>query len=273
MSNSSKRNYVDSMTTSVKSVSRLWRPHNYRRGVEIKVFDNSMFSKKGFIVGTTIPYSKAFHTRIISVRFDDNITVQIFKTHIVAIWKQNVVGGVKETFLLKGESFKEVNAKISGLKDYVYDLLDSAMGLVIDRVGFVVVSNFYLVRGENWTRGDYYVDKLPADCIIHEDRWKKVYKRGIEVIGGKGDDSVEFLRNHINNSILFDFAPLIAEELVFNRLLAYDIKAWCDKYINSLVDFNIYEKVIKRLPVEARLEMSLWAFERFNSLKGGVNDL
>lgn len=267
----SKRNFSNSMTTSEGFINKFWRPHNFRRGIQIKSFDNSMFSKKGFIHGTTIPYNKCLHTKIISIKYSDNLTIQIFKNNVHGEWKQVFINGERETILLKGKSLNEIDRKIIGLKRHVHKLIEDAVNLVISKVGFIVVGDFFYVRGENWTRGDHWVEKLPRDCIIHEEHWKKVYPYGIEIIGGKGEDSIELFKQHIHNSIVYDFAPLIAKEMVFNRMLAYDIKAWCEVNISCLDDFNKYADLVKGLTLEQREGITEWIFERFNSLKGGVS--
>ena len=263
----SKGKKLNSMTTMDSLAKRLWRPHNFRRGIKIKFFDNSMFSKKGFIHDTTIPYEKCLHTKIVTIKFSDNLTIQIFKETIIGEWKQTIIKGKKETVLLKGKSIAEINRKINGAKLHVHNLIESAVNLIIGKVGLITEGDFFYVRGENWTRGDHWIKKLPRDCIVHEEYWKRVYsEEGIEIIGKKEEDSVELFKQHINNSIVYDFSPLIAQEIAINRMLAYDIKAWCESHIKALGDVFKYEDIISKLPEEKRLIASDYLLETF----GGV---
>ena len=76
------------------------------------------------------------------------------------------------------------------------------------------------------------------------------------------EDSVEKFTQLIHNEIVMDFAPVIAEEIKINRLLSYDIKAWCETNIKLVSDVFKFP-LIKDLPRSKRLEISDFLFEKF----------
>lgn len=261
------RNNNSSMTTKVFKFQRLWRPHNFRRGIKIFSFDRTIYSKKSFIDDTTIPLEMNSHNKIISIFYSDNITIQIFKEHIIGSWKQNIIKGYKQTILLGGNSKKEVNDKLSNLKLDTNSLVDNAILFVMDKLNFLPIKSFYYVRGENWTRSKHYIDKLPKECIIHEEHWKKVYDIGIEVISNKNEDYIDKYRQLINNEIVLDFAPEIAAEINNSYLYSFDINSWAENHIKALDDVFKYETLISMLSKDKRLELSNFLFERFGGVK------
>ena len=265
----SKRNFNNSMTTSGAVFERLWRPHNFRRQVRVfpfeKVVKTTTLKEKGFMVDTTIPYKMSRHTGIIDVRFSDNISIQVKRETVTGVWEQNVIGGEKETVLLCGNSKKEVVAKISFHERSVFALLDDAMVFVIGKFGLHVIGDFVTERKEEWSRSKHFIDKLPKDCVVHEADWKKVYPVGVEVTTKKGEDSFK-LQNLISNEILLDMSPLLVDEILVNRFLAFDIEKWCETNIQSVQDVFKYEGLITYLPKDKRLEVSNFLFKKF----GGV---
>lgn len=235
--------------------------------MEAKV-KRAMVSKKGFLVDTTVPAKFNEYNYFVDIDFSDNIHIQIYKDKVAAIWEQNIVDKVKQTVLLGGNSKSEIDLKIQALRDYVYKLLDDALDFIIDRYDVVPIGSKGCFRGENWTRSKHFIDKLPKDCILHEEHFKNVYPhfKGIEVISGKNEDSVEKFTQLIHNEIILDFAPLIAEELKVNRLLSYDVPAWCEANIKAVSDVFKFP-FIKALPKFKRLEVTSFLFYKF----GGVS--
>jgi len=261
----SKRNFNSSMTTSKSDHVYLWRPNNYRRGVKIRGFDNSGFNQTGFLPRSTIPYNKCVHTKVVSINFSEQLTIQIFKKSLIAIWSQRVVNKRKEVFRVTG-SLSAIDKQILDKKSEITGLLDDSIRLVVSRLGLNVSGKPYWIRKEDWTSGESLVDELPRDVIIHSDHWKKVYDKGVECLEGLGEDE-NYLKRLIDNDVLRRNLPEIVRELAFNRLLTFDIYQWCEEYLKALDDVFHFESVIRFLPFEKRLLVSDFVFERF----GGVD--
>lgn len=247
----------NSMTTKEPVFSYLWRPNNYRRQVKFGIVD---FEKRVSTIKGLFPMEKInvnSHTKLISVKVDLNITLQIGRETVVGIWSQDRVGGSKLTYLIEGDRLDYVEGFINEKKVKIRDMIDSDIKRVYNalggRGGIISWS-----RHEDWIKGGEFINNLPRECIVHDTVFKKVYGEGIEFTGGKDVEPNVRLKNYVKNHALKDIAPEIANKLnLINPLGALKQDVKCVDDLFALAD------LVRLLDSSQRLEFETWLFEQF----------
>lgn len=202
-----------SMTTPKKTISIVWRPNNYRRQIEVKEKTNSIKNK---IIHTIKNANYTEHTKLISIKnFTPNITLQYGKNTLTGIYSQNVIGGHKETFLIEAYKISHLEEYLQQKKKDIRERIDKAL-IVFSRQYDIILPLRKPVwsRYEDFLKGEEYIDKIPAETVIHDTYFKKVYGEGIEFIKtDKGEAPTVHLKNYIKNRAIEDLAPDISDSI------------------------------------------------------------
>lgn len=204
-----KETNFNSITTSREL---FFRPNNYRRQIKVKTKSKCTIKK---IISTIRGVNFNKHTKLLSIKnYKENITLQYGKNKLTAIYSQPIVNNVKTVYLIKRDSFKEIQDKITEIKEEIKQRLDKAL------IGFARKFNIKLpyerivwTRYEDFMKGEDYIDKIPKDVIIHDTIFKKVYGKGIEFIKHGKEEPIVHYKNYIKNRAIEDIAPKIAEEI------------------------------------------------------------
>lgn len=188
----------NSMTTPLLSPTILWRPNNYRLGIQFRgVPDSSL--------GTV-----ARHTGLIFWR-KGNITVQVGKRLIVGIWNQ---GKDRQTWRIERDSLSALEQRLDEVR---VDIMDRIKSVVLEYVSLSkieVIGDFGWLRHEDWVKGDEYIDRIPKEFTIHDTVFKKVYNESaIEFIGGRGKPGTVEVKQYIKNRVIEDFAPEVVSSM------------------------------------------------------------
>ena len=92
----SKRKFLTSMITGSDDFL-FFRPNNYRRQITIKVFSDSIDKSAIAKLVTTAKVHK--HSKLLYIKgYANNITIQLGRSKLTAIWSQNIIGCEKEVF-------------------------------------------------------------------------------------------------------------------------------------------------------------------------------
>lgn len=204
----------NSMTTIPEAFSIVWRPNNYRRQIEVKEKTNSTIKKIKSAIGAT---NFNPHTKLISIKnFMPNITIQYGKKFLTAIYSQNIIGGVKETYLIQASSIKDLEERIDQKKDNITNKIDKALQVFSRQFKIILpLKKPCWSRYEDFIKGEDFIDRIPREVIIHDTYFKKVYGKGIEF--KNHEDSKEptvSLKNYINNRAIEKISPSINNELI-----------------------------------------------------------
>lgn len=257
-----KEELSNSMTTTPKPFSILWRPNNYRRQIKVKTKSNSTIEKVKSAIKPLLPMELNYneHTKIISIKkYLPNITIQYGKDNLTAIYSQNIIGGVKEIYLLRG-TLEEIEEKIQKKKQEIKQKLDDAL-LKFSRqfkISIPLVKASWS-RYEDFIKGEDYIDNIPAEVIIHDTYFKKVYEKGIEFTSTpKKEEPTVHFKTYIKNRALEDIAPEIAKSMG-------SLSATIEKLVTELVP------TIQDLNVNTKSHVSLIkginsSFKKFNNL-------
>lgn len=205
-----KEHFSNSMTIGRKIV---WRPNNYRRCLEVGGIKSPVETVR--VLGDLpVEVTTGNHNKLVYAKMNDNIKVMIGRTKLVSIWSQNVIGGHKETFLVEARNDNELDDFLNLKKRDIRDRLDNALLSVARRLGVVVPykSPFWL-RHEDFLKGEEFVDSIPAEVVIHDSVFKKVYGEGVEFMGGSGKEPNVGYKNYIKNRALENFLPGLELEL------------------------------------------------------------
>lgn len=200
----------------------LWRPNNYRRGMDILYLKHdvklSSIRKVKRYLSFPVEVSSENRNKLIYLTLSPNIKVMIGKKRLVGIWSQNRIGGHKETFLLESKSSEELERKLKEKKKEISLQIDRAVKYVGKRLGVLKpYARCGWIRHEDWIKGEEFIDSIPRETIVHDTVFKKVYGEGVEFIGGKDVEPGARLKNYIKNRALEDFSPVIHEELCVLR--------------------------------------------------------
>ena len=212
----------NSMTTTKKVFKILWRPNNYRRELRVKIKDNSAIKKiqnhYSPTIDTTQQFSFNLHTKMISIKNYKGVTLQYGKNTLTAIWSQNQIGGVKETFLIEAYNVDDFDKRIDMKKEEIRKRLDSALFSFAKQFGLRLRFEVPVwKRSENWIKGEEFIDSIPKEVVIHDTYFKKVYPKGVEFKSGAGEEPLASTKNYIKNRAIENVAPVIAEELAVTR--------------------------------------------------------
>jgi len=260
-----------SMTTTKKTFSILWRPNNYRRQIVVKEKDNSTIQN----IKTTIGAIPNHHTKIISIKsYTPNITIQYAKHTLTGIYSQNIIGGVKEIFLIEAYNFNDIEERINQKKQEIEGRIDAALYKFIKQfsIGLPLKTPIW-ARYEDFIKGEEYIDNIPREVIIHDTYFKKVYGEGLEFKSSKlGENPTVHMKNYIKNRAIEDIAPDISNELNDSNLLIkgiLEINASTSKLFNQFSntflptfmefskDVKVHNKVLKGIDK---------SFHKFNRL-------
>ena len=208
----------NSMTTTEKTYSVVWRPNNYRRQIQVKSKNNSailpLLTTIG-IIPTDARVNFNTHTKILSIKeFKPNITIQYSNTTLTAIYSQDRIDNKKIHYLIEADLEIDLDTRIDQLKEQIQARMDAALNEFIDKANIRIPNaNPIWSRSENLVKGIDYIDQIPKNCIIHDTYFKKVYEVGIETITGKDIDPTATLKNVIKNRVLENYLPEIKGRL------------------------------------------------------------
>lgn len=213
--------FSNSMTTISNSLVTYFRPNNYRRQIAVKEKANSTLEKAEIYYLTSTSsgtFSINQHTKLLSIKnYLPNVTIQYGKHTLTAIYRQNIIYGVKEVYEFKG-TIPERQAKLKAKREEIRAKLDRALTKFSREMKiWLPFKQPIWARYEDFVKGDSFIDSIPAEVIIHDTHFKKVYPKGIEFIGGMNETPVVKLKNFITNQALVDFSPIIANEIALLR--------------------------------------------------------
>lgn len=249
----------NSMTTTKKTFSYFWRPHNFRREIEVKIKTNSTSTRiRGTISKLPMELNINSHTKLISIKnFKPNITIQYGKKKLTAIYSQNIINGEKETYQIERNTIQEIEARINEIKQNIEKKLDNALNRFSIKFGLSIpFKKPVWSRYEDFLKGEDYIDKIPRECIIHDTFFKKVYGKGIEFKNTtKDEEPTIHLKNYIKNRAIEDIAPEIAASInglgsrfdcLGNKILdMMEMRMKVDKEL--AINIRTHNKVFKKL--------------------------
>ncbi len=236
-----------SMTTTKTTFKIFWRPNNYRRQIKVKEKNNSTIQKIKSAI-SAIPYltfSYEPHTKMVSVKnyaqnkSNKGITIQYGKNTLTAIYSQNIIGGVKEIFLIEANTIDDLEEYINNKKKDIEKYINKALNQFIKEFKLSIpFTKPEWSRYEDFIKGEEYIDKIPREVIIHDTYFKKVYGEGIEFKNSeKGEEPTVHLKNYIKNRAIEKIAPEIADELKNTQYMVKGIletNASTSKLLNSM---------------------------------------
>lgn len=217
----------------------LWRPHNYRRRLTVKLKTNSTITKVLSAIEPTKEIQINFneHTKLISIHNYKGITIQYGKRTLTGIYTQDKIYGEKQTYLIEANTLKDLEKRITQKKEQIRKKIDNAL-ISFSRQFKIKLPLEKIIWGryENWIKGEEFIDKIPKEVIIHDTYFKKVYPIGIETknTGKKDEDPVVTIKNHLSNSMIRKISPEIAESLSKIALRSTQINQNQEKLLNIL---------------------------------------
>ena len=206
-----KEELSNSITTIKKTFKIFFRPNNWRRQIEVKEKTNSTidYCKK------VIPTIKInHHNKLISLR-EGNIVIQYGKKTLTAIYSCPVIKGVKQGWTIERDTIPLITARINEIKQNIEKTLDNALKEFSHKFKvFLPFKRAIWGRHEDFIKGESYIDKIPRESQFIDTVVKKVYlEKGIEFIGGKGEEPTLKVKTYLKTRATEDIAPEIAEAI------------------------------------------------------------
>ena len=199
----------NSMTTTKKTSSILFKPNNYRLKINVKEKTNSTSIRiKGAMGKLPMELNINPHTKLISIKkYNPNITIQYGKNTLTAIYSQEGI------YHIERNTIDEINHRITEIKEDIEKRLIDTLKEFSRKFNLSVpFSKPIWSRYEDWIKGDDYIDNLPRELILHDTYFKKVYGEGIEF---KKPDVIPgtLVKTYIKNRAIEDIAPDIANAI------------------------------------------------------------
>jgi len=250
----------NSMTTMSNRVKIVWRPNNYRRQMEVKTKVNSTIEKIKSAIDSTdkLQININNHTKLISIKnYKPQITIQYGKNTLTGIWSQKIIGGHKQVFLLEGKNIEEITALLVKHKERIEKQIDDALMDFAKKFNIKLPLSYPKhTRSEDMIKGEEYLDNLPADLIIHDTYFRKVYKNELEFKSGKNQPhSAILVKNYLKNRALEEIAPKIEdklEKMIIVMEKGFENQKYLDK--NLVKHFKVLNKIEKAI---TRLDRTL----------------
>ncbi len=253
-SESSKRNFLTSMTIN-DPFKIFWRPNNYRRQATLKKSLNSIDKTT---IASTYKLRLEKHSKLLFIKnYSSNITLMVGKFKVTAMWSQNLIGGEKEIYLIKGNNFNAIDNYINTKVAEIQEDLDKALQMFLSKHELAFKSDFIWSRHEDFIKGEEYIDSIPRETIIHDTVFKKVYSEGIEAIGGVNDEPSVKIKHYIKSRMREGFKVDYA-----------DISEWADNNIFCIEDVLRFHNFICKFSPKNKLIFTDWIFQNI----GGVTE-
>ncbi len=203
-----KEELSNSITTTKKPFKYFFRPNNWRRQIEVKEKTNSTINH----IKRTNPTIKINpHTKLISLR-EGNIVIQYGKKTLTAIYSCPVIKRVKQGWTIERDTQPEAFKRIDEIKENIRKELDNTLNRYSRKFKvFLPFKKLIWGRHEDFIKGESYIDRIPRECQFIDTIAKKVYaEKGIEFIGGKGEEPTIKTKTYLKNRAIEDIAPEIA---------------------------------------------------------------
>lgn len=213
-----------------------WCPHNYRLKVPFSGFldfDSTPICNTGSLSRFPVHRSRK---KIISIKVNSFITVQIFKSCAMIIYSERSKGGAKlwrKVSITSLEGFNSLwDAEQVNISQECFNALK----------GLELPLNFnfegaLFMRHEDAVKGESFLDSIPKDQVIEDTTFKKVYKDEVEF------KNPFFLKNYINSRVtetLGDYEPRIkaleiAQENKGGQVPPFNAPwlVWADYFFNN----------------------------------------
>lgn len=215
-------NFSRSMTPPLESDLFLWRPHNYRRKIRIKLYKGSTIKKLKrtllYSLGDSCTFKSSNELLWVSVQKERRLyKLQLGSEFLSCIHIQNVIGGEKEVYYVNTVRMMVMAEEIKQGMDEVLIEFVKKWGL------FDPDAEIVWTRFEDWFRDEEFIDSIPKELIIHDKGSKKVYDEGWEFTGGLNCEPAVKVRNYINNRALENLTPELVNTIngLIERLDVY----------------------------------------------------
>ena len=199
----------------------LWRPNNYRRQILIKehteLAKDRLLKRMKKTLGSSFNFD--FSNKLGFAKEYRGVTIQYGRKYLTALYSQQMVKGQKQAYLIEDSNIDNVCKKISELNEEIKKGMDEALLSFARRFKLMIpYQKPAWSRYEEWLKGDYYIDNLPKDLIIHDTIFKKVYAKGIEFKSSEIEKSPGVhVKNYIKNRAIENVSPEISRELISLR--------------------------------------------------------
>lgn len=189
-----------SPSSKVKKI--LWRPNNYRLKIPIKK------GSSGNVQATLLPslnFQWNFKRRGMAVlRVNERITLICQPNSITGIYSLKDAEGHKQWHAVETEAEGAFIAWLEGKVKDIEQLLRFEIakhGLPLDYSAAV------WIRHEDGIKNEEFLSTLPAELVLHDTYFKKVYREETEF------KSPEYVKNYITNRAIERISPEISREL------------------------------------------------------------
>ena len=254
----------NSMAIAIDRYQVAWRPNGYRRQIIVKTKSDSTIKLIKCAIGKNCSVGK--RNKLVFVTDYLGNTIQYGKNVLTVIYPPKIIYGNKQIYHIEDESKAKTDLWINNKKEEIEASLDNSLFKFAKQFNiFVRGVKPVWTRHEDWTR-DKNIDKLPKECIVHMDNFKKVYGEGVEFTGGKNEEPVSDLINYIDNARLKNYTPEIVEEI--NKLHEIiDIKFngldYIKSYAKNINDIIRFKEIIIYLSSVDKFKLEEWIFYKF----------
>lgn len=203
----------------------LWRPNNYRlkicfsgskkasktssgnkRAEPTFPMTNDVKASSGNKrVASTFPMEIKVHAKgMSSLRLNARITLLIHTNCVIGIFSLKSIEGKKQWFKVEIDTLQSfsdwLDAKVKAIEDELMCEI-SKLGLDLD------MDSKVWIRHEDGVKNEEFLDSIPANLIMHDSYFKKVYKDEVEF------KSPSYVKNYLSNRAIENIAPEISSEL------------------------------------------------------------
>lgn len=196
-------------------VQKLWRPNNYRRKLQVQSRSKGGYANfEKILQRYYLEVVTNSHNKLVTIKDYPHITLQLGRDSVSAQWKQNVIGGAKETFCIEFDEPESLKNWIALKVEEIRKTCDAALFDFVQRTGLGVAGAVPMwTHFEDWIKEPGLV-RIPREVIVYDSFFKKVYSVGVEFTPMNPNEIPgERLSTYLSNRAFEEQMPRISAEM------------------------------------------------------------
>ena len=228
-----------------------WRPNKYRRQIQIR---SPLLTPKG---GDPLTYIKALgfvenkqNKTFWCYTWKQDLIFNLAKKTLICYWNQELYKtGEKVIYLIKAQSIEEQTKILKESAQKIHDYMDEELINVAKKLKlYIPCTKSVYVCGEDWIRGEDYIESLGLNSFFQGGICKKVYPTGVEYKTKKGEgESINLACNYLENQAVKSVMPELNTRLSTLEENLRHIPAFTEALLLEVENKKLHQAVLEEM--------------------------